>query len=137
LAPAEREKRLATLDQQMRLDAFDLRHGPLFRAAMIKTDSHPEYRCLFCMHHIVSDGASMAIFFRELLTLYLAFSQKLPSPLPEHRLHYADFAEWQRNWMTPERLESQLQYWQTKLAGAPPLLELPLDRPRPAVQSTE
>src|SRR5690606_24465936 len=96
-----------------------------------------EYYLLFCMHHIVSDGASVALFIRELIALYVSFSQGKPSSLPELRLHYADYAEWQRDWLTPERLEGQLTYWREKLADVPPLLELPLDKPRPATQTTE
>ncbi|HVL01851.1 MAG TPA: amino acid adenylation domain-containing protein, partial [Dongiaceae bacterium] len=133
------EQREAPLQQQIeknRSDVFDLRQAPLLRATLVKANEAPEYYLLFCMHHIVSDGASLIVLFRELVTLYLAFSHDAPSPLPELRLHYGDFAEWQRDWLSAERMNDQMQYWQNKLAKAPALLELPLDKARPPVQST-
>ncbi|MBV9179769.1 MAG: hypothetical protein JO356_00535, partial [Acidobacteria bacterium] len=86
---------------------------------------------LLTMHHIVSDAWSAGIFFDELGTLYSAFLQGKPSPLPELVIQYADYAMWQRNWLTGTTLENQLSYWREHLRGAPPLLELPSDRPRP------
>ena len=87
------------------------------------------------MHHIVSDGWSMGVLRRELTTLYNAFLADKPSPLPDLALQYADYAAWQRDWLQGEVLERQVGYWKEHLAGAPALLELPTDRPRPAVQT--
>jgi amino acid adenylation domain-containing protein len=87
------------------------------------------------MHHIISDGWSMGVLVRELGALYPAFAAGQPSPLPELPIQYADFASWQRQWLAGEVLDYQLAYWKRQLAGAPPALELPTDRPRPAVQS--
>ena len=87
------------------------------------------------MHHIASDGWSMGILVREVAALYAAFAEGRPSPLPELPVQYADFAVWQRSWLHGEVLESEIAFWRRQLAGLPPLLELPTDRPRPAVQS--
>ena len=87
------------------------------------------------MHHIASDGWSMGILVREVAALYAAFAAGRPSPLPELPVQYADFAVWQSSWLQGEVLEREIAYWRQQLAGLPPLLELPTDRPRPAVQS--
>jgi non-ribosomal peptide synthetase component F len=87
------------------------------------------------MHHIISDGWSMGVLVREVNTIYEAYAAGKPSPLPELTIQYADFADWQRKWLAGNRLEAQLDYWRTQLRGAPALLELPTDRPRPAVQT--
>jgi amino acid adenylation domain-containing protein/non-ribosomal peptide synthase protein (TIGR01720 family) len=89
---------------------------------------------VFATHHIVSDGWSVGVLVRELATLYAAFRVGLPSPLERLPVQYADFALWQRRWLSGEALERELSYWRTQLAGAEPL-ELPLDRPRPPIQS--
>jgi len=113
---------------------FDLTRGPLLRPLLLKL-ADDDHLLLFSMHHIISDVWSRGVLIRELRTLYLAFSQKQSSPLPELPLQYADFASWQRHWLRDETLESQLSYWKQQLAGAPAALELPADRPRPPVQS--
>ncbi|HEX7182532.1 MAG TPA: amino acid adenylation domain-containing protein [Thermoanaerobaculia bacterium] len=113
---------------------FDLARGPLVRTVLLRLGPR-EHVLLLTMHHIVSDGWSMGVLVRELSALYEAFVQGKPSPLPELPLQYADFAVWQRSWLRGEALEAQLAYWRQRLAGAPELLELPADRPRPAVQS--
>ena len=113
---------------------FDLLSGPLIRGQLIRLDES-EHVLLVSMHHIVSDGWSLGIFLKELAALYSAFRQGQPDPLPPLSLQYADYAHWQRQWVSGERLQSQLQYWKQQLAGAPPVLELPLDRARPAVES--
>jgi hypothetical protein len=89
------------------------------------------------MHHIVFDGWSTAIFVKELSTLYQAFAKNLPSPLAGLPIQYADFAVWQRQWLNEDVLKPKLDYWKQKLAGTPPLLELPTDRPRPLVDSMQ
>ena len=113
---------------------FDLDRGPLLRVTLLRlgTESHV---LLMNLHHIVSDGWSRSIFIREAAILYEAFSNGKPSSLPELSIQYADFAHWQRQWLTGEVLETQLDYWRQQLAGAPPVLELPTDRPRPPVQT--
>ncbi len=113
---------------------FDLANGPLVRARLLKLDAD-EHVALLTMHHIVSDGWSTGILIREIAALYEAFSAGRPSPLPELPIQYADFAVWQRKWLQGEVLEAQLAYWRRKLGGTLPVLELPTDRPRPAVQS--
>ncbi|WP_164003015.1 non-ribosomal peptide synthetase, partial [Pyxidicoccus caerfyrddinensis] len=113
---------------------FSLAQGPLLRALLLKlTDT--EHVLLLNLHHIVSDGWSMGVLVREVAALYEAFSQGQSSPLPELPVQYSDFAAWQRQWLQGETLEAQFSYWRQQLAGAPQVLELPTDRPRPAVQS--
>ena len=116
------------------LKPFDLAGEPLVQFTLLKL-SDQEYILLLKMHHIIYDGWSLSIFFRELSQLYAAFAQGLPSPLTELPIQYADFAVWQRQWLTGEVLDRQLNYWQEKLAGLTPVLELPTDYPRPPVQT--
>ncbi|WP_309733228.1 amino acid adenylation domain-containing protein [Chamaesiphon sp. OTE_75_metabat_556] len=113
---------------------FDLAVGPLIQFTMLKL-SDRQYVLLLKMHHIIYDGWSLSIFFRELSQLYAAFAQGLPSPLTELPIQYADFAVWQRQWLTGVVLDRQLNYWQQQLAGVPPTLELPTDRPRSPIQT--
>ncbi|HEX5890018.1 MAG TPA: alpha/beta fold hydrolase, partial [Pyrinomonadaceae bacterium] len=113
---------------------FDLKRGPLIRAKLMRlaTDEHV---LLVTMHHIISDGWSQTILMNELGALYEAAVTGRDSPLPELPIQYADFAEWQRKWLQGEVLDQQLDYWRKHLTGAPASLELPADRPRPAVQT--
>ncbi|TYO64150.1 amino acid adenylation domain-containing protein [Bradyrhizobium hipponense] len=113
---------------------FDLQRGPLVRARLIRRRPGD---ALFVvnMHHIVSDGWSLGVFMRELQALYAAFLQNRPSPLEELRIQYADFAVWQREWLQGDMLAQHLGYWRDQLAGRPPLLDLPCDRPRPVMES--
>lgn len=90
---------------------------------------------LVIVHHIVFDGWSIGVFERELSTLYNAYLAGTAPPLPELPIQYVDFAAWQREWFQGEVLERQLRYWKEKLSGSLPVLELPADRPRPAVQT--
>ncbi|MBM7114700.1 non-ribosomal peptide synthase/polyketide synthase [Archangium primigenium] len=113
---------------------FDLIRGPLFRVKLLKLEE-TRHVLLLTMHHIVSDGWSMGILVKEVAALYQAFTTGQPSPLPELPVQYADFAAWQRGWLRDEALEAQLAYWREHLTGAPQVLELPTDRPRPAVQT--
>ena len=114
---------------------FDLEQGPLFRATLVRLGAD-DHLLLVTMHHAVSDGWSLGILYREMAALYAALTRGEPSPLPPLRIQYADFAEWQREHLAGPAVERQLEYWRGALAGAPALLELPLDRPRPAVQSS-
>jgi amino acid adenylation domain-containing protein len=112
---------------------FDLERGPLVRGRLIQLEDE-KHALLITMHHIVSDGWSHGVFMQELSALYAAFLRGKPDPLPELRVQYADYALWQREWMEGELLEEQGRYWENTLAGAPALLELPLDHPRPLKQ---
>ncbi len=112
---------------------FDLRRLSLLRTTLLHL-SESEHRLLVTMHHIVSDGWSTELLQRELGVLYEAFSAGRPSPLPELPVQYGDFAVWQRSWLSGQELDRQLAYWRVRLAE-PPALELPTDRPRPAVWS--
>jgi amino acid adenylation domain-containing protein/non-ribosomal peptide synthase protein (TIGR01720 family) len=113
---------------------FDLAAGPLFRAALLRL-ADDDHALLACMHHAVTDGWSTDVLFRELSALYGAFRDGLPSPLPEPAVQFADYAAWQRGEARAGARDRDLAWWTERLAGAPALLELPLDRPRPAVQS--
>ena len=113
---------------------FDLGSGPLIRGQLICL-ADTEHVLLVSMHHIASDGWSLGIFMKELGGLYSAFQQGQPDPLPPLSLQYVDYASWQRQWVSGERLQNQLQYWKQQLTGAPPVLELPMDHARPAVES--
>jgi amino acid adenylation domain-containing protein len=113
---------------------FDLGAGPLFRTTLLRVDRE-RHVLLLTMHHIVSDGWSLEILLRELMALYEAFAAGRPSPLPELPVQYADFAVWQRRWLTGEALSRQVEYWRHQLAGAPAGLDLPTDLQRPAVQT--
>ncbi|HEU0077914.1 MAG TPA: amino acid adenylation domain-containing protein, partial [Longimicrobiaceae bacterium] len=114
---------------------FDLAAGPLFRAALfcVAPDDHV---LVLAQHHVVTDGWSMGVLFRELSALYAALVTGEPSPLAPLPVQYADYAVWQRGWLAGETLERQVAFWRERLAGAPPVLDLPLDRPRPPVQAT-
>ena len=112
---------------------FDLARGPLVRALLVRLGAE-EHLALFNLHHIVADGWSLGVLVRELGALYRAFAAGQPSPLPPLPVQYADYAVWQRQWLQGERLEEQIAYWRDRLAGAPAVLDLPHDRPRPAIQ---
>ncbi|HKP83852.1 MAG TPA: amino acid adenylation domain-containing protein, partial [Pyrinomonadaceae bacterium] len=122
------------LVQREALQPFELATGPLLRATLLRLGAE-EHVLLFTMHHIVSDGWSMGLLVREVAALYKAYQGGEESPLEELAVQYADYAVWQREWLAGEVLEGQLEYWRRQLAGAPAVLELPTDRPRPRVQS--
>jgi amino acid adenylation domain-containing protein len=112
---------------------FNLTRGPLLRVTLLGR-SMREHVLLLTMHHIISDAWSMGLLADEVASHYQTFSTGVPSRLPDLSIQYSDFAAWQRSWLHGEVLESQLDYWQRQLAGASPVLALPTDRPRPAVQ---
>src|SRR5205085_5830657 len=114
--------------------AFDLGKGPLLRMTLARLAAD-EFLLLVTIHHIVSDGWSIAVLIQEMVRLYEAFGDRRPSPLAALPLQYGDFAEWQRTFLQGETLEGELSYWKHRLAGSPPVLELPTDRPRPRVRS--
>ncbi|HEX6909623.1 MAG TPA: condensation domain-containing protein, partial [Longimicrobium sp.] len=134
LAEAERDAAARAWMDDVANRPFDLERGPLHRAELVRLGDD-EHLLLITLHHVISDGWSLGVAWNELSALYTAFSRGEPSPLPPLPIQYGDFAVWQRAWLTGEVLQAQLDYWRRKLAGAPPLLELPTDRPRPAVQT--
>ncbi|WP_218081857.1 non-ribosomal peptide synthetase [Anthocerotibacter panamensis] len=133
LPPQEREAQARRLLNQEAEMPFDLAQGPLLRVKLLRLGV-TDHILLVTVHHIVSDHWSSGVLIHEVATLYRAFSQGRPSPLPELTLQYADFAHWQQHWLTGEVLAEQVGYWQKQLAGAPALLALPTDYPRPPVQ---
>ncbi|HEX7239753.1 MAG TPA: amino acid adenylation domain-containing protein, partial [Longimicrobiaceae bacterium] len=132
-------ERLAAAEARARAEArrpFDLERGPLFRAALLGL-AEDEHVFLLGLHHAVADGWSLGVLFRELGALYGAFARGEAPPPAAPGLRYADYAAWQREWLAGEVLERQLAWWRERLAGAPPVLEIPADRPRPAARSGE
>ena len=131
---AAREAEARRLAAEEARTPFDLSRGPLLRVRLLRLGGR-EHVLLLTMHHIISDGWSLGVLVRELTALYEAFALGRPSPLEELPIQYADFAVWQREWLTGDVLEEQLSYWKRQLAGAPALLALPTDRERPPVQT--
>ncbi|MGB7925177.1 MAG: amino acid adenylation domain-containing protein, partial [Pyrinomonadaceae bacterium] len=134
LPHAQREAETRRLVGEEADAPFDLSRGPLIRAGLLRL-SEDEHVVLFTMHHIISDGWSRGVLAEEIAKLYAAFIAGRPSPLPELPVQYADFAVWQRQWLQGETLDAQLQYWRRQLSGAPGLIELPIDHPRPPIQT--
>ncbi|HYR10725.1 MAG TPA: condensation domain-containing protein, partial [Longimicrobium sp.] len=134
LGEADREAAARRRVQEEAARPFDLSAGPLFRAALLRLGEE-DHVLLLSMHHIVSDGWSLGVLLRELSALYSAYRKGRESPLPELGVQYADYAVWQRGQLAGEALDRQLAYWRERLSGAPELLELPTDHPRPAVQT--
>ncbi|WP_196297222.1 non-ribosomal peptide synthetase, partial [Xanthomonas albilineans] len=114
---------------------FDLSNGPLIRGRLLHLAEH-EHVLLLSMHHIISDGWSIGVLIEELGALYTAFVSDAADPLPPLPIQYADYAAWQRRWIDGQQQQRQLDYWCNQLRNAPALLELPTDRPRPAIQDT-
>src|SRR5215212_3146789 len=131
---AEREAEVTRLIDREVDQPFDLQSGSLFRASLLRVNAE-EHVLVLTMHHIVSDGWSAGVLFRELGTLYGAYAAGEESPLQELPVQYADYAVWQRDYLRGEVLNAQVEYWRERLTGAAPVLELPADRVRPAVQS--
>ena len=134
LEEAEREAEAQRLARRKRSEPFDLWRGPLLRVGLLRLGKE-EHVALVTMHHIVSDGWSMGLFIDEVATLYKAFTAGEESPLEELPIQYADFAHWQRGWLQGEVLAAQLDYWRAELADAPTVIELPIDKPRPPIQT--
>ncbi|HEX7239695.1 MAG TPA: condensation domain-containing protein, partial [Longimicrobiaceae bacterium] len=128
LPEAEREAGAERLASEETLRPFDLEHGPLLRSTLLRLDEE-EHVLLFTLHHVVSDGWSMQVLVREVSALYGAFSRGEEPQLEELPVQYADFAVWQREWLSGEVLDGQIGYWKEALAGAPPLLEIATDHP--------
>jgi amino acid adenylation domain-containing protein len=134
LPDAARQARIEALSAEVHLHVFDLERGPLLRAVLIRCHER-EHILLLCMHHIVSDGWSVGVLNRELAAYYSAFVAGREPRLEPLAVHYADYAIWQRRWLTGDALRALVGHWKDRLAGAPPVLELPTDFPRPPVQS--
>ena len=136
MTDTEKEEHVLAAMRQEWEQPFDLANGPLFHMRLIKlsTDDHVLLRN---SHHIVSDGWSQAVFNREFMVLYEAFQEGRDNALEPLPLQYADYAVWQREWLTEAVLLDQLQYWKQSLSGIPDELELPKDRPRQAMQTYE
>jgi amino acid adenylation domain-containing protein len=136
--PAEREQRAKALVVAEAQQPFDLASGPLIRAMLFQLDQQA-YVLTVIKHHIISDGWSMNVLFRELGRLYEAFANGQPVPLPPLNVQYPDFAIWQRDLLAQgapgATLADQLAYWKRQLAGVSPALDLPTDRARPTMQS--
>jgi amino acid adenylation domain-containing protein len=134
LPPAQRDAEAQRLAREEAQLPFDLSTGPLVRARLLRL-APEDHVLLLSMHHIVSDGWSMGVLVREVAALYEAYASGAESPLKELSLQYGDYALWQRDWLQGEVLDHQLAYWRRQLAGVPPVLELPMDYPRPAVRT--
>ncbi|HET6976590.1 MAG TPA: amino acid adenylation domain-containing protein [Pyrinomonadaceae bacterium] len=134
LAARERQTVAQQIAEHKVSRGFDLSHGGLLRALLLRLDTE-EHWFISTMHHIVSDGWSMAVFVRELGKSYPAFEEGEPSPFTELPVQYGDYAVWQREWLSGPLLHEQISYWKEQLAAAPPLLELPTDRARHEIQS--
>jgi amino acid adenylation domain-containing protein len=129
LPTPERESETQRLADAEARQPFDLERGPLLRLRLLHMDEQ-EYLLLVAMHHSIGDGWSLGVIAHELAVLYDAFSASEPSPLPEPRIQYADFAHWQRQWRDNGIMAAQLSYWQEQLRDPLPPLELPTDHPR-------
>jgi amino acid adenylation domain-containing protein len=132
-AKEQKRRCLHVLDEDAKLP-FDLSTGPMMRVTFVRLDSQQNLFGL-TMHHIVTDEWSLQVLRRELGVIYEAFSRGEQSPLPELPVQYADYARWQREWIQGEFLATQLDFWKQELAGMPLVLDLPIDKPRPAIQS--
>ncbi|WP_186129910.1 non-ribosomal peptide synthetase, partial [Burkholderia gladioli] len=134
IAGEARELAVARIGEAEAIEPFDLAQGPLIRGQLLELDDE-DHLLLVTQHHIVSDGWSIGVLIDEISALYAAFHQRQPDPLPPLAIQYADYAAWQRERLQGEALARQAGFWKARLADAPALLELPTDRPRPAVQS--
>ncbi|MFP5261772.1 MAG: amino acid adenylation domain-containing protein [Blastocatellia bacterium] len=133
LPEADRKGHSVQIANQQIQRPFDLVNGPLLRVGLLRLQED-EHMLVIVMHHMISDGLSMELFVREVVLLYEAFSAGRPSPLRDLEVQYADYAIWERRWLESPALQIQYEYWKRQLANLQ-VLELPTDRPRPAVQS--
>ena len=136
LPSAEKLPEVQRLGEQEIQQPFNLAQDSLLRVTLLQLDTD-DYVLLMTMHHIITDGWSTGVLSHELEVLYGALVEGKPSPLPPLPIQYADFAAWQKQPDTAQMLAPQLNYWQQKLAAAPPLLELPTDYPRKTIQTAK
>jgi hypothetical protein len=134
VAPEQQPDIVNRIAEEEAARAFDLARGPLLRDQLISL-AETEHVLLLTQHHIVSDGWSVGVLIRELSQLYSAFCQGRADPLPALKIQYADYAVWQRAHAQDESVQADIAYWKRQLGGAPELLAMPTDRPRPARQS--
>lgn len=134
LSEPSREVEGRRLSSEEAQEGFDLSRGPLMRASLLKLEAD-KHILLVTMHHIISDGWSLGVFFGEIGTLYGAYVVGGPSPMYELPIQYVDYACWQRGWLQGEVMDAQVSYWRSRLEGALPLLELQYDHPRPAART--
>jgi amino acid adenylation domain-containing protein len=134
LAPADRENEAQRIIQQECSKPFDLAKDHILRSLLI-TLSAQEHILFLNLHHIATDGWSNGVLMRDLAAFYGAALEGRPLSVPELTIQYADYALWQRNWLQGAVLEKQLEYWKGRLKDAPPILKIPTDRPRPAIQT--
>jgi NRPS condensation-like uncharacterized protein len=134
LKDEEQEQALTTVTEREAKRPFALAKGPVLRTTLLKL-GHEHHILQMVMHHVISDGWSMGVLIKEVAALYRAHVRREASPLPELPLQYADYAEWQRDWLKSEEAAKQLSYWKRQLSGSSPVLEMPVDRKRPAVVS--
>jgi amino acid adenylation domain-containing protein len=134
LPKPERDKESQRLAIEEARTSFDLERDQLLRIRLLQLQND-EYLMLMTVHHVVMDAWSLGIFFHELSVLYQAFIECKPSPLATLPLQYADFAIWQNQFLQSDALNRELSYWKQQLQGAPMVLQLPTDRPRPPVHS--
>jgi amino acid adenylation domain-containing protein len=132
LPEGEREGRARRIVEEEASRPFDLARGPLVRVKLLRL-SEEEHVAVLVMHHVACDGWSVGVLVRELGALYGAYVEGRPSPLAELPVQYADYARWQRSWLAGRLLEEEIEHWKRELGGSAPVLELPTDRPRPAV----
>ena len=131
---SEHETQVQHLLKEEARRSFNLSQDLMLRATLIRM-SEKDHVLLLTTHQIVADNWSMEVLFKELSILYEAFSTGKPSPLPDLHVQHVDFTAWQKGWLQGEVFESQLSYWRDQLHGASPLLELPIDHPRPAIET--
>ncbi len=137
LGELSEEERVASVRQLASSHAqqpFDLTEGSLLRTTLLRLKEE-EHVLVFTIHHIVADGWSAGVIVHEVAALYESFCSKKPLLLPELSIQYADFAIWQRQWLQTEVQSFQMAYWKQQLGGNLPVLQLPTDRPRPAIQT--
>ncbi|MEM9008621.1 MAG: condensation domain-containing protein, partial [Cyanobacteria bacterium P01_F01_bin.86] len=134
LPAAEQESQIQQQILQETQQPFDLTQGPLLRATLLHL-SDRDHILLISVHHIVFDGWSEGILWRELAALYEAFATQQASPLPDLPIQYGDFAHWQRQWLQGDFLDALLKYWRNQLGHGLQALQLPTDHPRPTVQT--
>src|SRR5215217_5124193 len=133
-AEAERDAMVQNLIHEQTQASFDLKRGPLLRITLVRL-REDEHVLLLAMHHIVTDGWSVGVFVGEVVALYERYTAGREVDLPTLPIQYADFATWQRQWLKGDVLDEQFAYWRQQLGGTLPILELPTDRPRPALQT--
>ncbi|WP_311971042.1 non-ribosomal peptide synthase/polyketide synthase [Pseudomonas baltica] len=131
---AHRQVAIQRVAEEQAHAPFDLETGPLLRVCLARS-AEREHHLLLTLHHIVTEGWAMDIFARELSALYAAFVDERESPLAPLPVQYLDYSHWHRQWLEGGEMQRQLDYWRAQLGSEQPLLALPSDRPRPAVQS--